>query len=126
MKHIKSKKLLPNEKLWLEAMFNRNFLGKEILIMQINSADVIREYNVGYISIKFKNIKTVQKFPYSIRVPIEMRVVGKNNVPAVFIIHIIDGFVDELEIFNADSSSVSKDIKIKDQEIIIDKLIQKN
>jgi hypothetical protein len=53
-----------------------------------------------------------------------MRVYGKDNVPIVFLLHVVNGYVDELEIFNADSSPLSKeDIQIVNAEIVIDKIL---
>jgi hypothetical protein len=52
-----------------------------------------------------------------------MRVTGKYDVPIVFLLHVIDGFVDELEIFNADSSPISGNIHVEKKEIIVDEFL---
>lgn len=121
MNNIKFESFSQIEKTWLEVMLCVDFLGKEIILKQLDKAQISRDYNVGYISLKLKVDKNIQKFPYQIRVPIEMRVTGKYDVPIVFLLHVIDGFVDELEIFSADSSPISSNICIERKEIIVDK-----
>lgn len=111
------------EKIWLETMLSKNFSGNEIILKQLNSAQVTRKYNTGYFSIKTNTDKRLPQFPFEIRVPVEMRVFGKDKVPIVFLLHVVNGYVDELEIFNADSSPLSKDIQIENAEVIIDKIL---
>lgn len=62
----------------------------------------------------------MQRFPYRVRVPLEMRVSEKNDIPIVFLLHVVDGFVDELEILNADSSPIDSDIRIETKEVIVE------
>lgn len=112
------------EKAWLEMMLSVDFSGKEIILKQLNNAQISRDYNVGYISLKVNVDKIIQQFPYQVRVPLEMRVIGKNDIPIVFLLHVIDGFVDEIEIFNADSSSISGDIQIDKKEVIVDEMLK--
>lgn len=120
MENKKNQSFSPIEKVWLEAMFSVDFLGKQIISKQLDSAQISRDYNIGYISLKFNVDKNIEQFPFKIRVPIEMRVTGEDDIPKVFLLHVIDGFVDELEIFNADSSPISGNIHIEKKEIIVD------
>lgn len=124
MENIKFRNFSQMEKAWLEAMLSVDFLGKEIILMQLDNAQILREYNVGYISLKVNVNKNIQQFPYQVRVPLEMRVKGRSGIPIVFLLHVIDGFVDELEIFNADSSPISSDIHIEKKEVIVNKMLQ--
>ena len=91
------------EKYWLEKMLDIEFKGKSVLLRQMLNAKVISEYGHDFISLKFK-IEGTEKYPYPVRVPVEMRVFTKNTAPIVFLLHIIDGFIDELEVITADSS----------------------
>lgn len=52
-----------------------------------------------------------------------MRVKGKNDIPIVFLFHVIEGFVDELEIFITDSSHITSDIQIENEEVIVDETV---
>lgn len=120
MENKKFRNFLQIEKAWLEAMLSVDFLGKEIISKQLDNAQISRDYNVGYISLKINVDKSIEQFPFQIRVPIEMRVSGKDDIPIVFLLHVIDGVVDELEIFNADSSPISGNIYIEKKEVIVD------
>ncbi len=124
MKNIKFKNFSQIEKVWLESMLSVDFLGKEIILKQLDNAQISRDYNVGFISLKFNVDKSIQQFIYRGRVPIEMRVTGKNEIPIVFLLHVIDGFVDELEIFNADSSPISNYIQIQKKDVIVDEILK--
>lgn len=48
-----------------------------------------------------------------IRVPVEMYLHEPNQVPVQFLLHVIQGYVSELEIFNADSSKITEHINLK-------------
>lgn len=52
-----------------------------------------------------------------IRVPVEMHLHQPNQVPAQFLLHIFQGYVSELEIFNADSSKIAEHINLKNAKI---------
>lgn len=123
MENIKFRNFSQIEKEWLEAMLSIDFLGKEIILKQLDNAQISRDYNVGFISLKINADKRIQQFPYRVRVPLEMRVIGGNGIPIVFLLHVIDGFVDELEIFNADLSPISDDIQVDKKEIIVDEIL---
>ena len=56
------------------------------------------------------------KYPHSVRVPVEMRAFQKEKAPLVFMLHVIDGELSELEIFSADGSSIDP------ENILLDKL----
>lgn len=108
------------ERAWVEAILSVDFFGKEIILKQLDSAQILRDYNIGYISLKINVNRSIEKVPFQIRVPIEMRATKKDDVPIIFLLHFVDGFVDELEIFNADSSPISDNIYIEKKDIIVD------
>lgn len=105
-------------------MFEVNFKEKNILLKQITNSQVCYEQVADYISIKFKT-KCNDKFSYLVRVPIEMRAHQKNSAPIVFMLHVIDGLVDELEIFTADASLIHpNNIDLSNVEYVIDEEIK--
>lgn len=120
---ISNEKLTTYEKEWLEIMLSYDFVYKNILIDQINQADIKRDYTDYFFRILFDVPSIISPIPIKVRVPIEMRVYSKNKVPIQFFLHIMDGFVSELEIFNADSSPMDKEIKITKKQIIIDPVL---
>ena len=63
----------------------------------------------------------------NIRVPVELRVYKENHVPVQFLLHIINGYVNELEIFNADSSKINHTFEIWNddrKEIVLDEKVK--
>jgi hypothetical protein len=100
----------PYEKivLWLNTLLFVEFLGKSIIAKQLLGAtyEVCGEY--AYISIKFIP-NHCEKYPYNVRVPVGMEAKQPNGNIVDFLLHIVDGFVDELEIYNMDLTEISGD-----------------
>jgi len=92
---------------WIRRLLCVDFKGKEIIEQQIKYAKFSIEEKYAYISIKFSKGDCCELFPYNVRVPVEMRVFQEQKAPIVFMIHIIDGYTNELEIITADSSQVN-------------------
>ena len=115
------RELNQEEQKWLKKLLDVNFLGKRVLEKQIKHAKIIQNYNSGFISLKFKIGKNVEKFPYNYRVPAQMIANQSDGIPIIFLIHVINGYIDELEIFNAGGHEISENINIDDVKIIIEK-----
>ncbi len=98
------RKLNEIERQWLDKLLTIDFKGKEILQRQISGAKVSLQQEYAFISIKFMLEDVAEKYPYCERVPVEMHAFQKESAPIVFLLHVIGGVVDELEIFPADSS----------------------
>ena len=97
------------EQTWLNKLLSINFEGKWIIEQQILMSKVtsIEGYS-GLVSLKFLVDKDTEKFPFKVRIPIEMTAFQKQSEPIVFLLHVIDGLVDELEIFSANGSEFDK------------------
>ena len=119
---IRNNALRANEKQWIEAMLTENVPYREQIIAQINCAEIHREYADYDLSMRFEVNPAAAPIHATTRVPIEMRVFKPEQVPTQFLLHIIQGFISELEIFNADSSEISPDLTLDNAriEIIID------
>lgn len=113
------RKLQSEELNWLNRMLDTEFLGKSELLDQIQNSQVSPNYNKGFISLKFQSDSSIAKFPYNVRNPIEMRAYQNDAVPVMFLIHVMNGYLNELEIFNADSSEITVDLSVDNVEIII-------
>ena len=109
--------LSKQEQRWLESILSCDFQGKSEIVQQIENATIIRDYTRGYLSMKFDVDKSLKPVSISRRVPVEMRVYKKNEIPLQFLLHIVHGYVDELEIFYADSSEITSNIDISDAEL---------
>lgn len=122
---IKKRKLNDKEKLWLNKLLEAEFKGKEIIIQQLGNTEVFCEENYQYISINFYVENFIEKYPYEVRVPVEMRAFQENSNPIVFLLHIIDGFVNELEVFTADLSKINgNDISLDNVEYEISSIVR--
>ena len=91
---------------WIHKLLSSDFAGREILKKQIEKSQASIEQYYDYISIKFLCKETLEHYPYKVRVPIEMRAFQSNSAPILFLLHIVDGLVFELEILTADSSKI--------------------
>ncbi|MGT2716674.1 hypothetical protein [Streptococcus respiraculi] len=89
------------EQTWLHLMLDVEFLGRDILKNQLSSAKVIDE------DINFSNYSLIlrtdspEPYPLSERVPLIMQAYQFNGIPIEFLLHMVDGFVAELELYNA-------------------------
>ena len=92
---------------WINKLLSVNFMGREILKKQIAKSQIVFEQNYDYVSIKFLLKETLEHFPYKVRVPIEMRAFQDNSSPILFLLHVVNGLVFELEILTADSSKIN-------------------
>lgn len=61
------------------------------------------------ISLKFKVEEEIEPYPFHVRVPVEMRAFQQASAPIVFLLHIVDGVINELEIITADSTQIEAD-----------------
>lgn len=87
---------------WLKNLLDVDFLGKDVIIKQINSAKVSFIAGHEYISIKFHIDTDVPLFLYKTRTPVSMLAWQPNGTPIEFILHVIDGVIDELEVVRMD------------------------
>lgn len=96
------------EQIWIRKILDVEFKGRDILLNQVLSAKNIctKEYSV--LSIKINVKKEVMPYPYPVRVPVEMRAFQQTSAPIVFLLHVINGYIDELEIFSADLAEIDE------------------
>lgn len=105
---ISNKGLSMQEIEWLSTMLSGNTPICEKLIAQINLSVVRRDTSDYYYSIYFKVEKATGPIISYSGVPIEMRVFLHDPDPAAmqFLLHVSNGYISELEIFNADLSAL--------------------
>lgn len=116
------RELNEKEHKWFDKLFEAVFKDKDILKRQILKSKVLYEQGYAFLSLKFSVENGIEKYPYHVRVPIEMRAYQKGSAPIVFLLHVINGIVNELEIISADSSEIKADnIRLEDVEYEINK-----
>jgi len=112
------------EQEWLDKLLNIEFKGKDILMKQISESKVAYEQEYAFISLKFNIEKEVEQYPYQVRVPVEMRAYQNESAPIVFLLHIIGGIINELEIISADSSEIKADcIELENVQYEVNKVV---
>ena len=118
------RKLNELEKKWIDYIFKADFRDKDILLNQLKESLVNPTYDTGFISIRFVEPKG-EKYPHNVRVPVEMRAFQKEMAPIVFLIHVIEGYINELEIYSADGAEIYSDaISLDALEYVIDPMVQ--
>lgn len=100
------RKLDEKELHWIDSLMSVEFQGRDILLKQLSKARVMYKQGYSFISIKFKIEGEMELYPYRVRVPVEMRAFQQSSAPIVFLLHIINGVIDELEIVTADSTQI--------------------
>ena len=107
----------PQEKEWLKAYLSYDFPGREEIIQQIKTSTVTREYTKWHLSMKFHPYRGTSPTPSTQRVPFVMLAHLEDRAPLEFLLHIVDGYVAELEILFADSSEISDSVDIADAKL---------
>ena len=104
------------------------FRGRDILLKQFSKAKIIYKQEYAFISLKFKIEEEIEPYPYRVRVPVEMRAFQTSTAPIVFLLHVVNGVIDELEIITADLTQIDADsIKLEkveyevNQEVVVKK-----
>lgn len=116
------------EQQWINSLMDVEFQGRDILLKQFSKAQIIYKQEYAFISLKFKVEGEIEPYPYRVRVPVEMRAFQNSTAPIVFLLHVVNGVIDELEIITADSTQIDADsIQLEkveyevNQEVVIKK-----
>lgn len=111
------RKLNIKEKKWVERLMEAKFKGRDIIINQLLKSKVICCQEYSFISLKFKVEGKIEFYPYNVRVPVEMRAYQTKREPIIFLLHIVNGIVDELEILTIDLAQIdAKNIELEKVE----------
>lgn len=103
------RELNQKEQQWIDCLMNVEFQGRDILLKQFSKARIVYKQEYTFISIKFKIEGEIEPYPFHIRVPVEMRAFQQTSAPIVFLLHIVGGVINELEIISADSTQIEAD-----------------
>lgn len=101
----------------LNKMTSEDFNDKDIILLQLKSAKVISYCPCGCKTIDVQVGHNLPKYKNNKRVPIELRTFSKDGIPIIASIHVVNGYINELEIIRADSKAIIEEI-ILDNAII--------
>ena len=103
----------------LNKMLSVDFEGKDIISIQLKSAKVIGYCPCGCKTIDIQVGSNLPKYEYNKRVPIELRIFSEEEVPIIASIHVVNGYINELEIIRADSKAITEKIILENAIIDI-------
>ena len=113
------------EQQWINRLMDVEFRGRDILLKQFSKAKIIYKQEYAFISLKFKIEGEIEPYPYRVRVPVAFQT---STAPIVFLLHVVNGVIDELEIITADLTQIDADsIKLEkveyevNQEVVVKK-----
>lgn len=106
------------EKSIIEELLSKPFQGRDILLEQLNNAKVNGQCTCGCLSVTISVSQESRKFPFKARIPVEINVV-QQEVPVMILLHVVEGYINELEILRADSEPLTENIDLSNKEIII-------
>jgi len=115
--------LTTNEKKWIQELFKEDFLGKDFLTAQLNNILFIERYYTDSVySLKFKIDEKTKKYPFEVQVPIEMEIEQENKTPISFLLHIVEGYIYELEIYSMNGDTIDiKQFRFDNSKHIVNK-----
>jgi hypothetical protein len=96
------------ERRLLDALLRPEFSGKEDLIKQLASAEVRRIDDEG--SLQFR-IRAGSPAAVKRRIPVEAEIEDSDGVPIYLLVHVIDGYLNELEIYRGDTLPIKGAIR---------------
>lgn len=100
------RKLNEKELLWIDRLMNVEFPGRDILLQQLSKAKILYRQEYAFISLEFKVEGDIEPYPYPVRVPVQMLAFQQSSAPIIFLLHIVNGIIDELEIVTVDLAQI--------------------
>ena len=97
------------ERKLLEFLLRKNFTGRDPLRRQLESARVCGEYGIGDPTI----VLWVDQSPANYasvdhRIPVEASGIDSDGMKIHILVHVVDGFLSELEIFREDGAAIQR------------------
>jgi hypothetical protein len=98
----------------VEKLLTKEFKGRDDLIAQLSSALVTNLDNYG--SLKFKVNGPVANVP--VRVPVEGLTKDSDGIEIFLLLHVMGGYLDELEIYKGDLSAIKTVLSLEDIQVL--------
>ena len=106
------RKLYEDEWKILNKMLSVDFDGKDAIADQLKTAEVICYCSCGCKTIDIQVDENMPSYEYEKRVPVGLKTISTDGVPIIASIHIVNGYICELEIYRADSEKIEEDIDL--------------
>lgn len=111
---VKNTELAGPERQWLETILACDFPQRDEIVRQIRNSEIRRDYPGGYLSMRFHVDESEEPVYTNTRVPVVICASHRNCPPysTDFLLHIVDGHVDELEIYNYGDDGISPEFRL--------------
>jgi hypothetical protein len=103
----------------LEKLMSEDIKDKALLILQLKNAKVIGYCSCGCKTIDIEVLQDITKYTNSARIPVEMSVTDRDGMMILILLHVVNGYINELEITRADSQPINDDFDINDAIITV-------
>lgn len=93
---------------------------KNIILEQLNNAEIKREKTKFYNLTFFEVENGIERLPEDGKsgIILEMIINSSNQIPIDILLHSKNGYIYELEVYNADSSELDYDMTVNDYYIV--------
>lgn len=112
---IKSAELTEPERQWLETILSCDFPQRDGIVRQLRNSELERDYPGGYLSINF-HVGESEAPVDTVRVPVSFLAshgpyTAGPPYPKDFLLHIVNGYVNELEGYDVSGDSISPELQ---------------
>ena len=113
--------LTQEEEVVLKLLLNKNFKGIDVLRQQISNIRVVGICGCGCRTIDLEIIHkgTLSQYKENKRVPVELELKDTDGCPIMVLLHVVEGYIAELEILRADSQPIQGSLKLEGAIITI-------
>ena len=99
-----------HERALIEQLLRPPFAGRDEIRYQLATARVRAEDSGDTRTIRFKlALEDVRRACVSVRVPVEAEASDEDGTPIAVLLHVVDGLLDELEIYRVDGQPIQRD-----------------
>lgn len=101
----------------LQKLLSAQSSGRDALLGQV--PDLTARQIDGQGSLKFGPLFDVPRADVAYRVPVEAELDDSDDIPIHVSLHVVNGLIDELEIYREDSSSIQRDLSPDEFRLVV-------
>lgn len=105
------------ERAWLGKLLSIDFEDKDILERQVAYAKVVGGCGCGCKTVDVRVDGEAPRAKWTVGVPVEMQSKASDGMTLLFLLHMADGYINELEVLRMDSEPITEAIDITDAEV---------
>jgi hypothetical protein len=105
--------LTGEERRWVDRLLSGDDPALAVLRAQMAAARVTGRCTCGCPTVTLRVPESLPRFPGEQRVPVEMQVNDVDGEPILFMLHVVDGYAQELEVLRADLKPVHGRVNVE-------------